>query len=50
MHDPACFAGPIWVQAARNRDFVVHQYHRTDVDALWLTVTRDFPKLAALLS
>lgn len=43
--DPARFSAPIWRQAARNRDFVVHHYDRIDRDALWLTVARDFPAL-----
>jgi uncharacterized protein with HEPN domain len=47
--DSARFADPIWTQAARNRDFVVHHYHRLDREALWVTVSVDFPKLAAHL-
>ncbi|HEY0259036.1 MAG TPA: HepT-like ribonuclease domain-containing protein [Lacisediminihabitans sp.] len=46
--DPARSDDPIWAQAARNRDFVVHQYHRVDVELLWNTVVHDFPRLAAL--
>jgi uncharacterized protein with HEPN domain len=44
--DPTRFDAPIWRQAARNRDFVVHHYDRIDRDALWLTVARDFRVLA----
>jgi uncharacterized protein with HEPN domain len=47
--DPERFGDPIWAQAARNRDFVVHHYDRIDPDALWETVSRSFPELAALL-
>ena len=43
--DAARFSHPIWAQAARNRDFVVHSYDRIDRDALWGTVTRSFPEL-----
>jgi uncharacterized protein with HEPN domain len=39
------FSAPIWRQAARNRDFVVHHYDRIDNDALWQTVVRSFPQL-----
>lgn len=45
--DAARFRQPIWAQAARNRDFVVHHYDRIDRDALWMTVTRSFPELRA---
>lgn len=45
--DPARFAMPIWAQAARNRDFVVHHYDGVDAEALWLTVTVSFPALRA---
>jgi len=45
--DPERFGDDIWTLAARNRDFVVHHYDRIDRDALWNTVTRDFPSLAA---
>jgi uncharacterized protein with HEPN domain len=38
---------PIWAQAARSRDVVVHHYDRIDRDALWMTVTRSFPQLRA---
>ena len=48
--EPARFAAPIWSQAARNRDFIVHHYDRIDRDALWLTVSRDFPTLAGLIA
>jgi uncharacterized protein with HEPN domain len=47
--DPARFGDPIWSQAARNRDFVVHHYDRVDADALWVTVDRSFPELRAVL-
>lgn len=47
--DPARFIDPIWIQAARNRDFVVHHYDRVDRTVLWATVTVDFPRLQALL-
>ncbi len=43
---PERFADPIWRQAARQRDFVVHHYDRVDADLLWRTVTESFPKLA----
>ena len=45
--DAARFSHPMWAQAARNRDFVVHHYDRIDRDALWGTVTRSFPELRA---
>lgn len=41
------FSAPIWAQAARNRDFVVHHYDRVDQDMLWRTVTQSFPELRA---
>ncbi|WP_394554577.1 DUF86 domain-containing protein [Agromyces sp. MMS24-JH15] len=47
--DPGRFSAPIWSQAARNRDFVVHHYDRIDRDALWQTVSRDFPALRQAL-
>jgi uncharacterized protein with HEPN domain len=47
---PQRFAEEIWSQAARNRDFVVHQYHRVDAELLWTTVVRDFPRLAELVN
>ena len=43
--DGKLFAAPLWKQAARNRDFVVHQYHRVDRDVLWETVAVGFPQL-----
>ena len=46
--DRARFSHEVRVLAARNRDFVVHHYHRLDPDVLWVTVTRDFPALAEL--
>lgn len=45
--DPGRFSAPVWAQAARNRDFVVHHYDRVDAQALWLTVTVSFPELRA---
>lgn len=47
--DSSRFDDPLWAQAARNRDFVVHHYDRIDRDLLWATVTVDFPRLRALL-
>jgi uncharacterized protein with HEPN domain len=47
--NPQRSAEEIWSQAARNRDFVVHQYHRVDADLLWTTLVRDFPRLAELV-
>lgn len=47
--DPARFNAPIWAQAARNRDFVVHHYHRIDSRALWVTVSVSFPELHRIL-
>ena len=47
--DPARFDDPLWSQAARNRDFVVHHYDRVDADALWVTATRSFPELRELV-
>ncbi|MBM7505906.1 DUF86 domain-containing protein [Agromyces aurantiacus] len=47
--DPSRFRDPIWSQAARNRDCVVHHYDRVDSDALWQTVARSFPELRAVL-
>jgi uncharacterized protein with HEPN domain len=43
--DPARFADPVWRQAARNRDFVVHRDDRLDGELLWRTVTTAFPVL-----
>ncbi|WP_223624135.1 HepT-like ribonuclease domain-containing protein [Microbacterium sp. EST19A] len=43
------FTDPVWRQAARSRDFVVHHYDRLDGDLLWRTVTTAFPVLAALV-
>ncbi|HEY5877470.1 MAG TPA: HepT-like ribonuclease domain-containing protein [Nakamurella sp.] len=43
--EPSRFTEPVWAQAARNRDFVVHHYDRIDRDALWQTVTQSFPQL-----
>ena len=43
--DPARFADSVWRKAAQNRDFVVHQYHRLDLDTLWITVTKSFAEL-----
>ncbi|WP_400996621.1 DUF86 domain-containing protein [Agromyces sp. GXQ0307] len=47
--DPSRFSDPLWSQAARNRDFVVHHDDRVDADALWVTVSRSFPELAELV-
>ncbi|MTH70108.1 DUF86 domain-containing protein [Agromyces bracchium] len=47
--DPSRFSDPLWSQAARNRDFVVHHYDRVDADGLWVTVSRSFPELARLV-
>lgn len=47
--DPERFSAPIWSQAARNRDFVVHHYDRVDTQALWVTVSRSFPELRQIL-
>lgn len=44
--NPDCFEHPIWSQAARTRDFVVHHYERIDADALWLTMSVSLPALA----
>lgn len=45
--DAQKFSDPIWRQAARNRDFVVHHYDKLDEDLLWNTVTASFPLMAA---
>lgn len=47
--DPDRYSDPIWSQAARNRDFVVHHYDRIDTRALWVTVTVSFPALRRAL-
>ncbi|PZU43459.1 MAG: hypothetical protein DI566_14600 [Microbacterium sp.] len=47
--DPERFSAPIWRQAARNRDFVVHHYDRVDADLLWRTVSEAFPALRLAL-
>ena len=47
--DPDRFDDPIWSQAAKNRDFVVHHYHRVDYAALWVTVSAGFPELHHLV-
>lgn len=47
--DPEGFRDPIWRQAARQRDFVVHHYDRTDADLRWGTITESFPKLAEVV-
>lgn len=47
--DPARFSDPIWSQAARNGDVVVHHYDRVDADALWVTVDRSFAELRTVL-
>jgi uncharacterized protein with HEPN domain len=43
--DAQRFSAPIWRQAARNRDFVVHHHDRVDEQALWVTVSVSFPEL-----
>lgn len=48
--DPERFSDPIWSQAARNRDFVVHHYDRIDSVALWNTVAVSFPRLREVAS
>ncbi|MET4780775.1 HepT-like ribonuclease domain-containing protein [Glaciihabitans sp. UYNi722] len=50
VSDPDRFHQSIWSLAARNRDFVVHQYNRVDVDLLWNTVVKDFPELARVVA
>ena len=47
--DPSRFDDPLWSQAARNRDFVVHHYDRVDAHLLWVTVSRSFPELRQLM-
>jgi uncharacterized protein with HEPN domain len=47
---PERFSDPIWSQAARNRDFVVHRYASITNEVLWETVERDFPRLRASAS
>ena len=47
--NPARFSEPIWSNATRNRDFIVHQYHRVDADLVWNTVAVEFPVLARLV-
>jgi uncharacterized protein with HEPN domain len=44
---PNLFAARLWNAAARNRDFVVHHYEVISHEQLWVTVSRDFPLLAA---
>ena len=44
--DPGRYSSALWSSAARNRDFVVHQYHRIDLDVLWNTVTESLPRLS----
>lgn len=44
--DPRRFSSPVWSQAARHRDYVVHHYDRVDPELLWRTVTVSFPDLA----
>lgn len=48
-NDPKQFSAPIWSQAARNGDFVVHHYDRVDSQALWITVSVSFPELRRIL-
>lgn len=47
--DSERFSAPIWRQAARHRDYVVHHYDRPDAELLWRTVTVSFPELSALI-
>lgn len=47
--DQARFDEAVWSQASRNRDFIVHHYHRVDSDLLWRTVTVEFPKLTEIV-
>lgn len=47
--DPSRFDDPLWSQAARNRDVVVHHYDHVDAHALWVTVIRSFPELRELV-
>ena len=46
--DPARFSEEDWSLAARNRDVIVHHYHRIRPDTLWATATADFPRLLRL--
>src|SRR6218665_519176 len=48
--DPERFAEPIWRQAARNRDYVVHHYDLLDRDLLWRTITTSFPQLTEVVT
>lgn len=43
--DAERFRDPVWTQAARNRDFVVHHYDRVDRELLWTTVAVSFEEL-----
>jgi uncharacterized protein with HEPN domain len=43
--EPARFTDSVWREAAQNRDFVVHQYHRIDLETLWITVSESLPAL-----
>lgn len=47
--DPESFSAPIWTQAARNRDFVVHHYDRVDREVLWRTVAVSFGELRSAM-
>lgn len=44
---PSRFSDAVWSMAARHRDFVVHHYDRINQSDLWVTVSEDFPRLAA---
>jgi uncharacterized protein with HEPN domain len=46
---PDRFAGAVFRQAARNRDFVAHHDDRIDQAILWRTVRDGFPRLRAEL-
>lgn len=48
--DPLRFSDRIWSLAARNRDVVVHHYHRINPNLLWNTVSRDFAALARIVA
>ncbi|WP_353807693.1 HepT-like ribonuclease domain-containing protein [Agromyces sp. SYSU T00194] len=48
--DPARFDDPVWSQAARNRDYVVHHYDRVDAAVLWTTVSRHVPEMTAVVA
>lgn len=47
--DPERFSDPLWRQAARQRDFVVHHYDRVDAGLLWRTASDSFPILGDVM-